>query len=92
MIRLNSENCNKRKKELEHFKGFLPFQFDAYVDTEEREKFLKSIGLWDIVHQKDLEIMRGIRENRPNDIEYMEIILKKWVIDNPRYEDCVIME
>lgn len=91
MIKLNDTNCKKKKMDLEYFKGFVPFQFDCYIDLNNRENFLRTIGLWDVVHKRELEIMQGIRKYKPRDDDYLDMILKRWIKDNPQFKDCVIM-
>lgn len=89
-LRLNGEVCRKKSRQLQNFKGFLPFDFMTYVSWSDRQKFLETIGLWDDVNKKNMEVKQGIRDNKPNDDVYMNVILKKWVKENPQFKDCVI--
>ena len=90
MLILNSTEIKKRKDELEQFKGFLPFQFDTYISLSKRKEFLVDQGLWDEVHEQELQVMKGIRDTKPNDDVYLDKVLRKWVVKNPEFEDLVI--
>ena len=91
-MRLNSNEVEKRSNELQTFRGFLPFQFDGYVNLVKRKEFLVEKGLWDEVHEQELTVMRGIRETRPNEDVYLDKLLKRWIKENPQFKDLVIID
>ena len=88
MLFINEEKCNKHLDELKRFRGFLPLQFDTVVSLAFREKFLKSIGLWEEANNKRIEVMKGIRDTYPDEDIYLELILKEWLIENPQFKEC----
>jgi len=92
MVRLNKENVKMKLHSLQHFEGFLPFQFNTHINRSKRKEFLIQRGLWDRVHKQDLKVMQGIRDTRPNDDVYMDRVLLKWVEDNPQFRDLIIVE
>lgn len=92
LILLHPENCKKKKDQLTYFKGFLPFQFEVVINTIKREDYLKRIGLWKDINLKEQEVIKGMRENYPDEDEYLEAILKQWLIENPQFQDCIIFK
>ena len=89
MIKLNEQNIEKRKKDLTYFKGFLPFQFDSYISFTDRKKFLQKIGLWETVNREDMKVNAGMRQSSDMDL-YLDRIFKKWLSENPQFEDVVL--
>lgn len=90
MVLFNKEELKKKLDDLRHYRGFLPFQFDTYVDTLERKEWLQKEGLWADVHKQNLVVMQGIRDNKPNDDIYLDKILKEWINANPEFKDLII--
>lgn len=89
VLQVIDEKALKRKNDLKFYRGWLPFQFTAYISLYDRKQFLQSIGLWDEVQQKNLEVKKGIRDNKPNDLQYLDKLLKAWLVDNPKFADLV---
>ena len=92
LVLLHPENCKKKKDQLTYFKGFLPFDFDVVINRKKRREYLQKIGLWEEVHLKEMEVVKGMRESKPNDDIYMESVLKQWLIENPQFQDCIIFK
>lgn len=90
MLQVVDEKAKSMKNDLLHYRGWLPFQFNAYFSLYDRKRFLQSAGLWDKVHSKDLEVMQGIRDHKPNDDVYLDKLLRQWLVDNPKFADLVV--
>ena len=88
MIKLNEDKVMRRIDEIKNYKGFLPFQFDAYVSFTSRRDFLKSMGLWEKVNAKNFEVMENMRKVS-NTGEYMDEVLLEWINKNPQFEDII---
>ena len=89
MLRLNKQNCEKKKDKIQYFKGFVPFQFNHYVNWVKRREYLQSIGAWNDVKQQEDIVKQGIRDTMPDSDVYLDNVLRKWVADNPQFQDCV---
>ncbi len=92
MLRIDEDKIKDYIEDLKYYRGFLPFQFDAYISLSQRKKFLTSVGLWKEVHNRELEVMQGLRDNKPNDDKYLDNILRLWVVENPEFKDLVVFD
>ena len=90
MLLLKGDEVRKRLDEIQNYRGWLPFQFDCYVNLSERHKFLTLIGLEEEVTKKNREVQKGIRDTKPNDDVYMDKLLRQWIHDNPQFHTLVI--
>ena len=89
MLKINKENIKKREQQLIYFKGFVPIEFLSYIDSFKRYEYLKQIGRYDKM-QEDYHNYRGGCSKYG--WEYSQKILKKFIGENPQFEDCVILE
>lgn len=89
MLMLNGEKIKAREKELIRFKGFIPTQLFLYLDNLNRSKFLKSIGRYDEIEAMNIRVRNGMKTADDPDA-YMDLILRKWIADNPKFKDLVI--
>ena len=90
MLVLVSNEVEKVVDKLQVYRGWLPFQFDSYLDLDGRHKFLESIGLEDEVQARNEEVMQGIRDYRPNEDVYLDKLLKQWLMENPQFSNLAI--
>lgn len=90
MLQVVDEKAEAMKNELQNYRGWLPFQFSAYYSLFKRKRFLQSAGLWEEVHNKDLEVMQGIRDHKPNEDVYLDKLLRQWLVDNPKFSNLVV--
>ena len=89
MLQVIDEKALAMKNDLKYFRGWLPFQFNGYFSMYDRKQFLQSIGLWNDVQKRNLEVMQGIRDNEPNADVYLDKLLKAWLVENPKFVDVV---
>ena len=89
MIKINKENVKKREQQLIHFKGFVPIDFLKYIDNFKRYDYLKQIGIFEKVQEDNHNFKVAYSKHG---LSYKEKVLKKFIVDNPQFEDCVILD
>ena len=89
MLKINKENIKKKEQQLIYFKGFVPIEFLSYIDSFKRYEYLKQIGMYDKMQEDYHNYRVGCSKYG---WEYSQKILKKFIADNPQFEDCVILE
>ena len=89
MIKINKENVKKREQQLIHFKGFVPIDFLKYIDNFKRYDYLEQVGIYKKVQEDNHNFKVAYSKHG---LSYKEKVLKKFIVDNPQFEDCVILE
>lgn len=88
---INNERIEQRKKELQHFKGFLPSPLDMFVNGIKREEFLKSEGIFEEVFKQEIEYRNTLKSSEDKvDFRLSEFV--KWVENNPEFSDFLLEE
>ena len=88
MLKINYNSLKQKEYVLTHYKGWLPFQIEYYLDLYERNKFLKSIGLFDKVQKVTIINRNKIKSSKKGDV-LEDDMLRKWIKDNPNFADIV---
>ena len=89
MIKINKENVKKREQQLIYFKGFIPIEFLSYIDSFKRYDYLEQVGIYEKVQEDNHNFKVAYSKHG---LSYKEKVLKKFIVDNPQFEDCVILE
>lgn len=85
---VNKNKVKEREAELIHYVGFLPMDILKYIDGLKRNDYLKSINKYEEI-QKLNHKYRVIYSKQGQ--SYRKNVLKKWIADNPKFSDCVII-
>ena len=89
MIKINKENVKKREQQLIYFKGFVPIDFLKYIDNFKRYDYLEQVGRYEKVQEDNHNFRVAYSKHG---LSYKEKVLKKFIADNPQFEDCVIFD
>ena len=89
MLKLNYEKIEEHKKELTQFKGWLPFRYDSFISLFERDEYLKSVGLFDVVQKRNAHYKHMLM-NADNPEELEDQLLLEFITNNPQFEDTVL--
>ncbi|MBE6494753.1 MAG: hypothetical protein E7Z84_09155 [Methanosphaera stadtmanae] len=85
-MKVNYNKVKEREDELIHYVGFLPMQILGRIDAFKRNDYLRSINKYEEIQ----ELNHNYRVNcSKQGYPYKEKVLRKWIADNPQFEDCV---
>ena len=88
-MKVNINKVKEREIELIHYVGFLPMDFLNIIDAFKRNDYLRSINKYEEI--QELNHNYKIQYSK-HGLAYKEKVLKKFIVDNPQFEDCVILE
>ena len=89
MLKLNYEKIEEHKKELTQFKGWLPFRLDTFISLSERDDYLMSVGLFDLVQKRNAHY-KYMLMNADNPGELEDQLLLDFVNENPQFKDIIL--
>lgn len=88
MIDLNYDKIKQREYELVHYNGWLPFPLLLYIDSWERNNYLKSNGLFDEVQKQNKKYRYHVKQSGDVDA-FEEKVLSKWIKQHPKFKNLV---
>lgn len=89
MLKFNHDKIKEKKQELTQFKGWLPFRLGLYIDSAEREDYLKSEGLYEDIEQANQDYKRLLRYHEEPQ-RFMEELVLEFIHDNPQFKEIVL--
>ena len=85
-MKVNYNKVKEREDELIRYVGFLPMDILKYLNLTKRSDYLKSINKFDKIQELNYNYrIQYAKHGKP----YKETVLRKWIADNPQFEDCV---
>lgn len=91
MLEKNRKGIEKHREELQFFKGFLPFDFYSVISLPVRNEFLREAGLFAKVHNQNMTVKAEMKK-ADDELEYLESILRRWLKENPKFQECFNMD
>ena len=88
-MKVNINKVKEREIELIHYVGFLPMDFLNIIDAFKRNDYLRSINKYEEI--QELNHNYKVQYSK-HGLAYKEKVLRKWIADNPQFEDCVIFD
>ncbi len=85
-MKVNENKVKERELELIQYVGFLPMQILSRIDAFKRNDYLKSINKYKEIQELNHNYKVQYAKHGP---PYKEKVLRKWIADNPQFEDCV---
>ena len=88
-MKVNENKVKERELELIRYVGFLPMDFLNIIDAFKRNDYLRSINKYEEI--QELNHNYKVQYSK-HGLPYKEKVLKKFIVDNPQFEDCVIFD